>query len=131
VKERRLSARQKSFLQGRIYFNNRRSSVDCLVRDYSETGARLKFSETITVPEAIELYLPNREEIHRARVEWRSGNEMGVSFGEEARSPSLAPDASQGDLAVRVHALEAEVAGMKRLLNELRTAIRRHQGEIA
>jgi hypothetical protein len=97
VKERRLSARQKSFLQGRIYFNNRRSSVDCLVRDYSETGARLKFSETITVPEAIELYLPNREEIHRARVEWRSGNEMGVSFGEEARSPSLAPDASQGD----------------------------------
>ena len=40
MKERRSSARQKSFLQGRIYFNNRRSSVDCLIRDYSETGAR-------------------------------------------------------------------------------------------
>ena len=85
--ERRSSARQKSFLQGRIYFNHRRSSVDCLIRDYSETGAKLKFSESVAVPEAIELYIPNKEEFHRSRVEWRSGNEMGISFGEEARVP--------------------------------------------
>jgi hypothetical protein len=130
--ERRSSARQKSFLQGRIYFNNRRSSVDCLIRDYSETGARLKFSESIAVPEAMELHIPNKEEIHRARVEWRSGNEMGVSFGEEVRSPSIAPDAAQsGDLAARVHTLEGEVAALKRLVNELRAEIRKQHGEVA
>ena len=129
--ERRSSARQKSFLQGRIYFNNRRSSIDCLIRDYSDTGARLKLSETAAVPEAIELYIPNKEEIHRARVEWRSGNEMGVSFGEEVRSPSVAPDAAQGDLTVRVQTLEAEVASLKRLVNELRVPIRKHYGEVA
>ena len=129
--ERRLSARQKSFLQGRIYFNNRRSSVDCLIRDYSEAGARLKFSESIAVPEAIELYIPNKEEIHRARVEWRSGNEMGVSFGEEARSPSVVPEAAgQGDLATRVQALETEVAALKRVVNELRSGMRKHYGEM-
>lgn len=129
--ERRSSARQKSFLQGRIYFNNRRSSIDCLIRDYSDTGARLKLSETAAVPEAIELYIPNKEEIHRARVEWRSGNEMGVSFGEEVRSPSVAPDAAQGDVTVRVQTLEAEVASLKRLVNELRVTIRKHYGEVA
>jgi hypothetical protein len=130
--ERRSSARQKSFLQGRIYFNNRRSSIDCLIRDYSETGARLKLSETVAVPEAIELYIPNKDEIHRARVEWRSGNEMGVSFGEEVRSPSIAPEAAaQGDLATRVQALEAEVASLKRLVNDLRATIRKHYGEVA
>jgi PilZ domain-containing protein len=130
--ERRSSARQKSFLQGRIYFNNRRSSVDCLIRDYSETGARLKFSESIAVPDAMELYIPNKEEIHRARVEWRSGNEMGVSFGEEVRSPSVAPDAAQpGDLAARVQALEAEVHALKRALNELRADIRKQHGEVS
>lgn len=128
--ERRASARQKSFLQGRIYFNNRRSSVDCLIRDVSETGARLKFSETIAVPEAIELYIPNREEIHRARVEWRTGNEMGVSFGEEVRAPSIAPEAAQGDLSTRVQTLEAEVASLKRLVGELRGTIRKHYGEV-
>jgi hypothetical protein len=130
--ERRSSTRQKSFLQGRIYFNNRRSSVDCLVRDYSETGARLKFSETIAVPEAIELYIPNKDEFHRARVEWRSGNEMGISFSEEARSPTVAPDAAHsGDLAGRVQALETEVASLKRLVNELKSDIRKHYGEVA
>jgi hypothetical protein len=130
--ERRSSSRQKSFLQGRIYFNNRRSSVDCLIRDYSETGARLKFSESVAVPEAIELYIPNKEEIHRARVQWRSGSEMGIEFGEEARSSTVAHDAAHsGDLASRVQALETEVATLKRLLNELKSGIRKHYGEVA
>ena len=129
--ERRSSARQKSFLQGRIYFNNRRSSVDCLIRDYSETGAKLKFSETVAVPEAIELYIPNKEEIHRARVQWRSGDEMGIAFGEEVRSPSVVQDAGPVDLATRVQALETEVASLKRALNELRSGIRKHYGEVA
>jgi len=129
VDERRTLTRQKSFLQGRIYFNNRRSSIDCLVRDYSETGARLKLSETITVPEVMELYIPNREEIHRARVEWRSGNEMGVSFGDEMRAPSIAPDAAQGDLAARVVKLEGEVAALRRAVTELRGDVRKNRGE--
>ena len=39
--ERRTAARKKSFLQGRVYYNHHRSSLDCLVRDISEEGARL------------------------------------------------------------------------------------------
>jgi hypothetical protein len=131
MEERRAVPRQKSFLQGRIYFNHRRSSIDCLIRDYSEQGARLKFSEAASVPEAIELYIPNKEEIHRARVEWRSGNEMGVSFGEEVHSPSIAPEAAQGDLPTRVQRLEAEVATLKRIVNDLRAEIRKQHGEVS
>lgn len=130
MNERRLYARQKSFLQGRIYFNNRRSSIDCLIRDLSENGARLKFSEAITVPEAMELYIPNREEMHRARVEWRNGNEMGVSFTREVQAPSIAPDGAQSDLSSRVQRLEAEVASLKRIVNELRAEHRKSHGEI-
>ena len=127
--ERRAVSRQRSFLQGRIYFNHRRSSLDCLIRDYSEHGARLKFSEAANVPDAIELYIPNKEEIHRARVEWRAGNEMGVSFGEEVHSPSIAPEAAQGDLPTRVQRLEVEVATLKRIVNELRAESRKQHGE--
>ncbi len=43
--ERRTLLRKRSFLQGRLYFNNRRSSLDCLVRDISGQGAKLKVSE--------------------------------------------------------------------------------------
>jgi hypothetical protein len=129
MKERRSSSRHKSFLQGRIYFNNRRATLDCLIRDLSEAGARLKLSEAVAVPEAMELYIPNREEVHRARVEWRNGDEIGVSFGEIA-SPSMASDLSQSDLAHRVQRLEDEVAGLRRLVNELRAENRKAHGEI-
>lgn len=131
MKERRTLSRQKSFLQGRVYFNNRRSCFDCLVRDYSDQGARLKFSESTTVPDAMELFIPNREEMHRARVIWRNGNEMGVSFGEDIQSPSIAPDAAQGDLASRVYKLEGEVVALKRIVNDLRAEIRKQHGEVA
>ena len=128
--ERRAVSRQKSFLQGRIYFNHRRSSVDCLIRDFSESGARLRFAESANVPEAIELYIPNKEETHRARVEWRIGNEVGVSFGNEIQSPSVAPEAAQGDLSTRVQRLEAEIATLRRMVNELRAELRKQQGEV-
>ena len=131
MKERRLVSRQKSFLQGRVYFNNRRSSVDCLVRDYSEHGARLKFSESTTLPDAMELFIPNREEMHRARVIWRSGNEMGVSLGEDIQSSSPTPDAARGDLPMRLQRLEGEVAMLKRIVNELRAGTRKQHGEVA
>ena len=130
--ERRIATRTRSFLQGRIFFNSRRSSVDCLIRDYSETGAKLKFSESITVPEAIELYIPNREVIHRARVQWRAGDEMGVAFGTEVESPSIAPSMPAGtELTTRIAKLEAECVALRRIVNELRAEIRKQHGEVS
>jgi PilZ domain-containing protein len=132
MKERRISTRQKSFLQGRIYFNHRRSSIDCLVRDISEIGAKLKFSETIPVPEVMELYIPNKDEFFRARIQWRSGDEIGVAFEpEDMASPALAPGAPAapaGDLAARVQRLEREVASLTRKVNELQADLRLRQG---
>ena len=59
----------------------------------------------------MELYIPNKEEIRRARVQWRSGNEMGVTFGEDVQAPALAPEAATGDVAVRE--LAARVRGWR------------------
>jgi hypothetical protein len=129
MNERRVSARQKSFLQGRIFFNNRRSSVDCLVRDISEHGAKLKFSETIAVPEVVELYIPNKDETHRARIQWRWGEEVGVAFdSDEMASPSLVPGMPATDLAARVQRLEKDMAVLHRKVNELQNELRSRQG---
>jgi hypothetical protein len=68
MSERRSSARQKSFLKGQIIFNNRRSVVECLIRDISADGARLILSQTGIVPDVIELYIPQKEETLRARA---------------------------------------------------------------
>jgi hypothetical protein len=78
--ERRAVTRHKTFIKGRIYFNNRLSSMDCIVRDVNDGGARLEASESVPLPDAFELYLPAKDESFYARVEWRRGNNLGVSW---------------------------------------------------
>src|SRR5258708_37183611 len=89
--ERRSAARKKSFLQGRIFFNHRRTSVDCLIRDFCEHGARLTFTSMIATPDVVELDIPNKDESYRAKVQWRNANEIGLG-SEHAASPRLVPD---------------------------------------
>ena len=116
--ERRRSARQKSFLRGMIYFNNRRNAVDCLVRDISPYGARLIFSDAVTTPDVLDLYIPQKEQTIRVNVVWRHGQEVGVAFAQAAQ---MEPAAEPGDLAERVARLEMEIVGLKRILKKMKT----------
>lgn len=117
--ERRRTARQKSFLRGMIYFNNRRSAVDCLIRDISNFGARVIFSDSIQTPDVVDLYIPQKEQTLRAHVIWRHGTEVGVAFEQASPQPDQAGEAG-GDLTERVVRLEAELAAMKRMLKKLK-----------
>jgi hypothetical protein len=125
MNERRSRARQRSFLQGRIYFNNRRSSLDCLIRDFSDQGAKLTISDSVALPEIVELYIPHKDETYRAKVQWRTGFELGVAFNEQEDSPSIVPNAP--DLAGRVRRLEGEVATLQRKVSELQNELRKQQ----
>ena len=127
---RRTATRQKALLQGRILFNNRRMSVDCMVRDLSSEGARLKIAGAVSVPDAIELYLPARDEYRRVKVQWRHGDELGVAFVlENMVSPALAPNAPATDLATRVGRLESDVAALQRTVREMRSLRQQWRGE--
>ena len=87
--ERRKSSRHKSFLRGRI--NNGMSEVDCVIRDLSATGAKLLFSRDIIMPSVIDLHIPGKKQVMRAQVQWRNGDEMGVSFVEAAPRETFDP----------------------------------------
>jgi PilZ domain len=122
--ERRRITRNKSFLRGMIYFNNRRNVVDCLIRDISPYGARLIFSDAVTAPDVLDLYIPQKEQTLRIHVIWRHGQEVGVAF---AQATQVEPGAETGDtassagLAERVARLELEIAGLKRILKKMKT----------
>jgi hypothetical protein len=122
MNERRRAARQKSFLRGRILFNNRRTAVDCLIRDISATGARLIFSDAVSIPDLVDIYIPQKEQTLRAHVHWRHGQEVGVAFPAAAAEPTEHGDASN-DLATRVQRLEAEIATLKRMLKRLKADV--------
>ncbi|NWG26447.1 MAG: PilZ domain-containing protein [Pseudorhodoplanes sp.] len=121
LQERRAHIRHKSFLQGRIYYNNRRATVDCIVRDINDHGARLKFSDSALVPDAFELYIPNRQETFKVHAIWNNGTEVGVAF-EHAGIPSAdtaGPALGAANLAERVARLEREIATIKRRMEAL------------
>jgi len=127
--ERRTTSRQKSFLQGRIFFNNRRTSVDCLVRDFCQHGARLKFASMTSTPDVVELFIPNKDESYRARIQWRNGDELGVWFESEEGSPPLVPGgAAPADWSARIHKLEHDLGSLQRKFSELQAVVRQIQG---
>ena len=106
-----------------IYFNNRRNAVDCLIRDISPYGARLIFSDAVTTPDVLDLYIPQKEQTLRVHVIWRHGQEVGVAFAQATQvdpRPSGRAASSAG-LAERVARLEMEIAGLKRILKKMKT----------
>jgi hypothetical protein len=118
--ERRQSTRQRSFLRGCIYFNNRRSVVDCLIRDISDDGAKIMFSDTISIPDVVDLYIPQKEQTLKARVQWRHGDEVGLAFGHAAQSNQSAGHAAIGEVLARIDRLEQEIGSLKRMYKRLR-----------
>jgi hypothetical protein len=118
--ERRTSARQRSFLRGRIQLNNGQIALDCLIRDLSGRGARLIFPEMPTIPDVVELHIPQKEQTLRAHVQWRQGEEVGVTFAAAAAAPA----GDSADLAARVEQLEKEVAAMRRMLRRFKANLK-------
>jgi PilZ domain len=114
--ERRTSRRHKSFLRGVVYFDKRRSETACLVRDLSEEGARIVLSQTITIPDVIELQIPQREQTVSARVQWRRADEVGLSFCK----PETATTPREDQLIKRIAELEAEIVTLQRTIKRLK-----------
>jgi len=116
--ERRGSRRSKSFLRGFVYVSRKRGALACLVRDLSEKGARIVFSDTVTLPDLVELYIPQREQTLHARVEWRRNDEIGLGFTATAHTAEAPPSATE--VVQRVAMLEAEIASLRGLLKRLK-----------
>ncbi len=123
--ERRALARHKTFFKGRIYFNNRLSSMDCIVRDATASGGRLEVSDGVTLPNAFEIYLPNKDEYFHAKVEWRTGGSLGISWKPEQfpkqqfSKQRHEHDSAEHAVADRLAKLEHRVAALQKRLDAL------------
>jgi hypothetical protein len=124
--ERRESRRQKSFLHGFIYFDKRRGVMSCLVRDLSDEGARIIFSQSVTIPGTVNLHIPQRDKTFRAKVQWRRGDEIGLAL---TSVEAVAASSPESELIQRVAQLEAEIAALKRTIQKLKRA-QTDEGEV-
>jgi hypothetical protein len=115
--ERRAIARQKSFILGRVLFNRRQSSVDCIIRQFTKMGARLYFPELASLPDTFEIHIPSKDQYFQARAVWHKGSDIGVAWTPE--NPPGGPSADP--FADRIAKLEHEVAVLHEQLDALQT----------
>jgi len=113
--ERRKVARSRTLLGGVIAFNQRKSSMDCQVRNFSTTGAKVIFANTAIVPDQFDLTIAHKERSYRARMAWRGLDEAGVEFLGEYENSVPVPL----DLIQRLRDSEAEKAALRRRLKQL------------
>jgi len=122
--ERRKSPRQRSFLHGFVRLGDQNYSLDCVVRDVSETGAKLRLKFPISLAALarmerghVELHIPEKRKIIQASVVWVDNCEVGVSFSVPGSIADPASTAADAELSDRVARLEAEITALKQLLN--------------
>ena len=116
--EKRKTPRQKSLFRGIVCPADTNCTVECTVRDISQTGARLKFDSTPPIiSEHLDLSIPIKGQTYRGKVVWCNGDEIGITF--ESYADVGNSHSSDDELSCRVSRLEAEIVALKQLIKRL------------
>ena len=78
TQERRREPRQRVLKSGKIVFSGMNAVYDCVVRNRSAHGARLRVAAPEFVPSSFTLRIPSDHIDAEAYVTNRCGNELGV-----------------------------------------------------
>ncbi|MEP1207394.1 MAG: hypothetical protein ABJM29_15565 [Rhizobiaceae bacterium] len=76
-------ARKRIFKAGIASYQNHALTANCVVRDVTADGARLRFEEGAFVPEKFALSIPVDGTRVDCEVKWRRDLDMGVLFTSE------------------------------------------------
>jgi hypothetical protein len=123
---KRESDRIRSFLRAQIIFNNRMTTIECIVKNISSTGARVALNDTLAVPTEFEIFIPQRNRSHHARLVWRDKDSIGINFTDVPASAAVTQAA--GLAQPETPALRGEAARIRDLEvqnGELKLRIRR------
>lgn len=79
---KRRSPRKRALKPAKLIFGAKDAvTVDCIIRNVSETGARLQVPLTVMIPNAFKF--AHAGSVRAATVVWRKGDTMGIRFDKE------------------------------------------------
>lgn len=76
----RSAPRQRVLKRGQIVTPGTGSTIDCTLRNMSQTGAALRFDMFFALPEEFDLLLVGAGQKRRVRVRWQNGVDVGVQY---------------------------------------------------
>ena len=79
----RSSLRTRSLRTGKAVFGSFQYSRDCVIRDVSENGVRIKIDDPDSIPSEFWLLDIKKFAAFKALVKWRKGNELGLALSAE------------------------------------------------
>jgi len=84
MQERRKYARSRVVRRAKLLLETS-SLVDCLVRDLTNTGARVEAVNARELPQALDMTFDGGRSMRPCRLVWRTTNEVGIEFSKSSR----------------------------------------------
>lgn len=80
----RKSPRQRTLNGGRLCIATG-GTIECVIRDVSAEGCKVRLSQPTPLPATLELLMTKTGMIYPAEVRWNKGGEAGLAFTGPAR----------------------------------------------
>jgi len=116
MEERRKSKRTRTYLGGTLAFSSRCASLDCIVRNLSDTGARVALDGSALLPDEFDFTVTRDDRCFRARLVWRNATEAGLVLLNPSDSSIETLDWAQ-----ELHARKSETAKLRQRVSDLST----------
>ena len=114
MQDRRENAREKVIYGGVAEIDDSGATRECIVRNISDKGASVEFSNIINLPkEQMSLRVARKGRSFLAKVVWWRDNFVGVAFSGEAPSEPVS------DLEERLRKSEIKKRQLQRRIKEL------------
>ena len=87
--DKRRATRARVLKAAKLVNMNEWTYVDGVVRDYSDSGAKIACADSLSIPEEFRLLILQDNTIRSCKVTWRRDRLIGVTFtGETKRAPT-------------------------------------------
>jgi diguanylate cyclase (GGDEF)-like protein len=126
MQERRRAARSRTLLEGKILLNDRRSAIDCVVRNLSQHGACLQVPSVVGIPPTFDLQIDHETATRPCVAVWHAQSRIGIEFRSEQvplaphdAEPTGAAAASDHNADHPHDVVRGEMLSLRAALNEV------------
>jgi hypothetical protein len=117
--ERRQFPRNRVYYGGMVAFNARNSTLACVVRNFSQRGAKIEFENSAVLPDRIDFEVERRGLSCLARLVWRDHNAAGLMFSDVQKPVQETSEIIPLDWARKLRATERENRKLRSRLDQL------------
>jgi hypothetical protein len=86
MQDRRRQIRHRVIYGGVLAYNDRFSTMDCVVRNFTAWGAKIALPTNAILPDRLALTIRRKNREYAASIVWRSEREVGLEFIEPTDS---------------------------------------------